>query len=172
MDRKASSDDGQPKPVIVHNKELRIGQDDGILVTEEADEDDYEKYLIRRQEAFEKKGQQSWMFQRDAEEHYFGSIVSQNPVTRSSAVGSTLVKREKKEGSTVLQSNESLMKQVSPTANKGNLSSKHIVTNTETRKSILNSSEQSNRRSASFSRDKTLYKNVPLQMSTFMTHND
>ena len=46
----------------------------------------------------QKKGAQSWMFKRDAEEHYFGSIVEhKGSQLLDSLIGSILAKASKRE---------------------------------------------------------------------------
>lgn len=85
------SEDGRPRPLYVtlkkHTESVSVGEES---ISE------YQDYIARRSFVFQKKGEQSWMFQPDAEEHYFGSIV-ELPATkiRDSTIGSMLQKHSK-----------------------------------------------------------------------------
>ena len=81
----ATSDSIKPIEVLMQPK-------DGERHSSEQSMNEYQEYLARRQIAVQRKGEQSWMFQPDAEEHYFGSIVEPAAAgkMRDSAIGSIL----------------------------------------------------------------------------------
>lgn len=103
------------------------------------------------------------MFQRDAEEHYFGSIVLQTVASKNSVVGSVLVKRDKRDETRNAMSNEL-------TVRKANQSSNNLIVSSDVRRSMATLCSQNNRRSVSLSKEKCAY--LSMQRSTFMTHND
>ena len=76
-------------PIYVQNDD----QGDSESLDEEI-MSEYQEYLARRSLAVQRNGvESSWMFQRDAEEHYFGSIVEISAIKiKDPAMGSTLAK--------------------------------------------------------------------------------
>ena len=98
--------DGEPKAVYIDPQnyeekdvdESQDSQDSSNLIRKQRKN---QSVLNRREESV----QRSWMFRRDAEEHYFGSIVLTGSNVRGSALGSIIAK-SKKEFATFVQSQD------------------------------------------------------------------